>query len=142
VKSKDDLLYEVIREVQDAATAAASEATTMSGTPLVKIRAFAMLRVRAVAANAEAAGVLARDLQSLTEERRQGVMGEITAEVALLTELIGEGQEDGVVRGDVDPGMAATVVLGLLSGVDPAGGVVPRVDADARADLVVAALAA
>jgi len=146
ISSKEDVLFEVLQEVHEAAMAAVLEAIATDGDVLERIRAFVETLTRFNADNQVRMGVLLQDFRSLSEPRRQQLVKERDRYDRMLRALIEEGQQQGLVSADIDPKLAALAVMGMINTVyqwyRPAGEQRSTDIASFYAELVIRALTA
>jgi AcrR family transcriptional regulator len=145
IRSKDDLLYEILQGVHEDALANIKKVDEVEGDALQKIRAFVTTHLTFNAENLVKMGVFFHDFRSLSEERKQVIVEERDYYDQLLRDLIRQGQEEGLVCPDVDPKIAAFGVIGMLNWVyqwyRPGGERTVAEIADEFADFVVAGFA-
>jgi AcrR family transcriptional regulator len=145
ISSKEDVLFEVLQEVHQAALAAVLEAVGKDGDPMQKIHAFVETLSRFNADHQVRMGILLHDFRSLSEPRRREIVRERDRYDRMLRKLISEGQEQGVICPDIDPKLAALAVMGMINTIyqwyRPAGGQQPQYIGSVYADLVIRALA-
>lgn len=115
VDSKDDLLYEVIKDVYDRGEARLQAVLDGPGTPLEKLRLLIEGHLVNLTENLTATALLLHEHRRLSAERRR-LVDEKQAEYRdAVVNLIAQGQRDGLVREDVDPDVATFVLLGALN---------------------------
>ncbi len=145
ISSKEDVLFELLEEVHEAALGAVLEAVAADGDPLQKIRAFVRTLAQFNAEHRVRMGILLHDFRSLSEERRREIVGERDQYDYILRRLITEGQEEGLVCRDVDPKIAALAVMGMINTIyqwyRPTGGQQSEYIGSVYSDLVIGALA-
>jgi AcrR family transcriptional regulator len=145
ITSKEDVLFEVLQEVHEAALKVVLEALEPDGDPLHKIRAFVVALARFNAENRIRMGILLHDLRALSEPRRREIVRERDAYDRMLRRLIIEGQERGCVCPDIDPKVTALAVMGMINTIyqwyRPTGGLDAQYIGSVYADLVMRALA-
>ena len=144
IRSKEDLLNEILWGVHDDALANIQRVEEVDGGALQKIRAFITLHITFNIENLVKMGVFFHDFRSLSEDRRRRIIEARDLYDQMLRALITEGQKEGVVCPDVDPKMAALAALGMCNWIyqwyQPRGRLKPDEVADQFADLVVAGL--
>jgi AcrR family transcriptional regulator len=145
IRSKEDLLYEILEGVHEEALANIKPVAEMEGTALQKIRAFCTTHLLFNAEHLTKMGVFYHDFRSLSSERQSHIVESRDYYDGLLRGFIREGQKDGSVCPDVDPKAAALGVMGMLNWIyqwyHPGGGLNEQEVADEFADLVVNGLA-
>jgi AcrR family transcriptional regulator len=145
ISSKDDVLFELLQEVHEAALAAVLEAVEVDGDPLQKIRAFVTTLARFNAEHTIRMGILLHDFRSLSEPRRKTIVRERDQYDTVLRALISEGQKAELICPDVDPKITALAVMGMINSIylwyKPSGARQSEYIGSTYADLVVAAIA-
>jgi AcrR family transcriptional regulator len=145
IRSKEDLLYEIIQGIHVDALANVARIETMDGDPLQKIRAFVTAHLTFMAQNPVKMGVFFHDFRSLADARRKEVIAARDLYDRQLRTMIAQGKEDGTICADVDPKVAALAAMGAMNWLHqwyrPGGRQsVPQI-AEGIADLIVAGLA-
>lgn len=145
ISSKEDVLFELLEEVHQAALKAVLEAVERDGDPLQKIQAFVETLSSFNAEHRVRMGILLHDFRSLSKERRREIVRERDRYDRMLRELLGEGQEQGIVCPDLDPKLAALAVMGMINTIyqwyRPAGGWKAQNIGSFYADFVIRAIA-
>jgi AcrR family transcriptional regulator len=144
ISSKEDVLFEVLEEVHQAAIQAVTEAVDAADDPISKIRAFVETLARFNAENQVRMGVFLHDFGSLSEPRRMEIVRERDRYDRTLRKLISDGQSKGVVSKDIDPKLVAFGVMGMINSIyqwyRPSGARKPEQIGSAYADLVIRAV--
>ena len=145
IRSKEDLLYEIIQSAHEEALANVERVAAMEADALTKIRAFVTSHVTFNAENLVRMGVFFHDFRSLSDERRRAIVEARDVYDETLRGVIRQGQEEETVCPEIDPKMAAMAVMGMLNWIyqwyTPDGRRSAREIADEFADLVVAGVA-
>jgi AcrR family transcriptional regulator len=145
ISSKEDVLFEVLQEVHQAALSAVADAVAQDGDPLQKIHTFVETMSAFNAEHQVRMGILLHDARSLSEPRRREIVRERDRYDRMLRKLISEGQERSIVCPEIDPKLAALAVMGMINTIygwyRPAGGSQPEYVGSLYADLVIRALA-
>jgi AcrR family transcriptional regulator len=145
ISSKEDVLFEVLQDVHEAALAAVREAVAIDGDPLQKIRAFVTTLAQFNAEHSVRMGILLHDFRSLSEPRRREIVRARDRYDRMLRKFITEGRREGLISPDVDPKMAALAVMGMINSIyqwyRPSGQRRPKQIGSSYADLVVWSLA-
>jgi AcrR family transcriptional regulator len=145
IRSKEDLLYEIIKAVHEDALENVRFVDQMEGEPLQKIRAFVTTHLVFNAENLTRMGVFFHDFRSLSGDRRATIVEARDVYDALVRRLISEGQEQQTICPDIDPKSATLAIMGSLNWIyqwyKPDGKLSAATIADEFADLVVAGLA-
>ena len=145
IRSKEDLLNEILWGVHDDALANIQRVEEVKGDALQKVRAFITLHITFNIENLVKMGVFFHDFRSLSKERRQRIIEARDLYDKILRDLIADGQREGLVCPDVDPKMASMAALGMCNWIyqwyRPRGRLRPDEVAGQFADLVIAGLA-
>jgi AcrR family transcriptional regulator len=114
--SKEDLFFEIIREVQREGRAELERALELPVSSLQKVRAFVTTEVRH---ELESAGptVLSGDLRWLSAARKEVIRLERREHEGRLHALISAAQAERRVCPDIDPELAAIEILGMTSAI-------------------------
>lgn len=115
IRSKDDLLFAVVREHHEAVFANVERVKSLDASYVEKLRAFIRWHVEYNAANWQRAGVFYHEFRYLSAERLAAIVDARDAYERELRTLIAEGAQAGEIRADVDPKLIAFVVLGVLN---------------------------
>ena len=110
IKSKQDLLYETMREGADAFHAAL-DAIPENAPPTEKIRLALRGHLRVVAEQLDVATVFVREWRYLEGERRDEILAERRRYEERVRALFREGRELGGLRTDLDDATAALLTL-------------------------------
>jgi TetR/AcrR family transcriptional regulator, cholesterol catabolism regulator len=144
ISSKEDVLFELLQEVHEAALGVVVEAVQQDGDALQKIRAFVRTLAQFNADNRVRMGIFLHDFRSLSEQRRGEIVGERDQYDRILRRLISEGQTEGLVCADIDPKIATLAVMGMINTIyqwyRPAGGRQSEYIGSVYSDLVIGAL--
>lgn len=146
IDSKEDLLFEVLRDAHHLSRMRLADAQAVEGDALVKLRAFMEMHVKSNIDNRVIIGVYFHDFRSLTPERRAVFMGEHDVHEDYVLELVRLGKEQGLIDPDVPVRMTVLALMGMMNWVyqwyrpDRDGGVTPKELAAAFADLALKGL--
>ncbi|HKP17558.1 MAG TPA: TetR/AcrR family transcriptional regulator [Gaiellaceae bacterium] len=110
IASKEDLLYETMREGAAAFHGALDE-TPDDAAPLEKIRLALRGHLRVVAEQLDVATVFVQEWRYLQGERREEIVAERRRYEERIRELMREGRDLGVLRSDLDDAAAALLLL-------------------------------
>lgn len=146
IQTKEDLLYEVVNGVHQGGLDNVKKLAAGEDDALERLRNVVVGHIEYECAHLAETSVFLHELDALPAERRREILGEDHAYRGLLTELIETGKEEGVIRSEVVPKLAALWVLGSVNWAYrwfvPGGEFAPQEIGDHFADLVVRALAA
>jgi AcrR family transcriptional regulator len=115
ITSKEDVLFEILKEVHEEALKAVQDASAVDGNSLQKIRGFVTTLARFNADNPARMGIFLHDFRSLSESRRKEIVRERDRYDRMLRKLITEGQDEGLVCPDVDPKLATLAIMGMIN---------------------------
>lgn len=115
VRSKEDLLYEILQQVLQALVPQLEDLTNGSGSAVEKLRQFVHVYVNQTVNNAEIMRIFFRDYDSLGQARKQQLAHTRDAYDNLLRKLLRQGQRDGEIRPDLDVEIADLALFGMLN---------------------------
>jgi AcrR family transcriptional regulator len=145
IRSKEDLLYEILLGVHEDALRNIKRLDDFEGDALQKVRAFVVLHFTFNAENLTKMGVFFHDFRSLSKERRKTIVKARDYYDGVIRGLIRQGQKESIICQDVDPKVAAMGIMGMLNWIYqwyvPSGSRTAEEIADEFATLVVAGLA-
>ncbi|MCF1592589.1 TetR/AcrR family transcriptional regulator [Streptomyces muensis] len=132
IRTKEDLLFEVIQAVLVLAEERLSERVPVDGPAVERLEALVREHVVFLIEHLTETTVYLHEADQLSPERRAELP--VHGFIARLEGLVVEGQEDGTIRADVDPRMGALVILGSANWVyrwyRPEGDLAPEEIAD------------
>ena len=146
IATKQDLLYEVIDQVHRETWGRGWERIAgMDGDALQKIRLFVAHHRTHNAENDVLMSVYFNEFHCLTDERRHTVVDHRDRYEQFLRDLIRDGQQQQVIRDDIDPRVASIMILGMLNSTfqqsTSATGSIPFHELEeTQSDLIVAGL--
>jgi AcrR family transcriptional regulator len=144
--SKDDLLYEVYRELVDRQRAGLAEILARGLPPAETLRAIVLDMVTTTAARVAEAKVFFREGYRLTDANQQRVRSARREIHDAVTELVAAAQRDGRFAALASPEMVTFTVFGVINELpvwySPDGPKAPEQLAGELADLVLAGLRA
>jgi AcrR family transcriptional regulator len=139
IRSKDDLLFEVVRSVFSTGLDNLRRLAGSEHDPVERLRAVIRGHVLYLIDNLVETTVLLHEFDQLSDERRAEIP--IREYQTIIAGLIADAKADGLVKPDVDPQLAALAVLGAANWVyrwfRPGGGRMPEEIANQYADLLV-----
>ncbi|MER7113478.1 TetR/AcrR family transcriptional regulator [Saccharomonospora azurea] len=115
VRSKEDFLYRIIKDVYDEAIADIRKVSELEAEPLEKLAEFIRLHVRFAASHLTAYTIQLREFEQLSAERREEIRRGGETYVEALQVILEEAQEEGVVDGSLDPRLASIIITGELN---------------------------
>jgi len=144
IPSKDDLLYEVYRELVDRQRAGLAEILARALPPADTLRAIVTDMVTTTAASVAEAKVFFREGHRLTDSNQQRVRSARREIHHAVTELVRNAQQDGRFATVASPEMVTFTVFGVINELpvwySPDGPKRPEQLAGELADLVLAGL--
>lgn len=145
VRSKEDMLFEILLREHENLLEHVVDVPSLPGPALGKVREFVTRHVEHCARNLVGTGVFFRDFRSLSDERRQTIVGKRDEYEEVLRSLLREGRGTGSVCPDLDPGLTGREIVGMLNWIyqwyNPEGPLSPEELGETMADLVVFAVA-
>lgn len=115
IKSKDDLLYEVIQEVHVRGLENLDSQRDTTASAVDRLHTFVYRHVTFNAQHLAKMTVFFHDFRSLSADRRQIIIEERDRYDTFVREIITQGIEEGVFRADVDARLAAFSILGSIN---------------------------
>jgi len=115
IRSKDDLLYEVIRAVLDVGLAKLREQAAVDLDPVERLRAIVHAHVLHLIDNLIGTTVLLHEFTQLSPERQAATP--IRDYQIVLEQQVAAARDDPRVRPDVDPQLSALAILGATNWV-------------------------
>ncbi|MGQ4619475.1 TetR family transcriptional regulator [Nocardia sp. R7R-8] len=115
IKTKDDLLYEVIRTVYWQGVADLRQHSAGPGSGMDRLRAAIDGHIRHLANNLTATTVFLHEFNQLSQARQHELS--MLDYTGLIRSLIEDGQADGSIRASIDPPLASMFVLGAVNWV-------------------------
>jgi TetR/AcrR family transcriptional regulator, cholesterol catabolism regulator len=142
IRSKDDLLFEIVRAVYTRGVDNLRELAAADTDPATRLRSVVRGHVLYLIDNLVETSVLLHEFEQLSEARREQIA--LHEYSAILADLIEDAQRAGVVRSGVDAQLAALAALGAMNWVyrwyRPDGRRSPAEIADQYAEIVIAGL--
>lgn len=140
IRSKDDLLYLVIRGVHTQQPEMIKRNRNLPGTSLHRLRAFINIRIQYSAEHVDEAAVWHQDGQRLEGERRREILRYRAMHQNYIDELIEQCQREGSIAPNVEPKALRRAISGLMVSLyqwySPSGEWPPRKIADLYTDLL------
>ncbi len=115
IDTKQELLFAVLQELHESASANIERFAELSTDPLTLIRLFVQSQFMYLCDNLVAATVFFQDFGSLDAERRHLIVGERDNYDKFLRDLITLGQLEGSICEHVDPKLATFAILGIVN---------------------------
>ncbi|MBB3665530.1 MULTISPECIES: TetR/AcrR family transcriptional regulator [Prauserella salsuginis group] len=115
VRSKEDFLYKIIKDVYDEAIADMRSVTEAERAPLEQLAAFVRAHVLFAAKHLVAYTIQLREFDRLSEARRAEIREGGDTYVVVLQRILEEGQREGVIDGAIDPRLASIMITGELN---------------------------
>src|ERR1700749_2627745 len=115
IDTKQELLFAVLQEMHESASANVERIAELSTDPLTLIRLFVQSQFMYLCENLVAGTVFLQDFGSLDAERRELIVGERDNYDTFLRDLITLGQLEGSICEHVDPKLATFAILGVVN---------------------------
>ena len=115
IDSKEDLLYAVIKEVHDGAMEVMAGVQESEGDEVTKLRRLIQDHILYEAKKHRKIAVFYHDFRSLSEGRAAEIRASRHAYEHFVRDLIAAGQQQGLVRKELDPGLTAMGIFGMLN---------------------------
>lgn len=145
VRSKEDFLYQIIKEVYDEAIDDIKQVHEVEGGPLEKLALFVRLHVLFAADHLTAYAIQLREFDRLSPERREDIRQGGETYVEVLQRILEEGLDDGSVDPGLDPRLTSVIITGELNSMvrwyRPGGARTPDELADVYIGLIVSSVA-
>lgn len=117
VTSKEDFLYEIIRETHEGAVRAIEPVLTMQTDALHRLANLIIRQIAFFTANRIKSVVFFREYRALSANRRAEIEAEGDRYRAVVATLLEEGQRDGTISTDVDVRMTSIAMVEMLNSV-------------------------
>jgi TetR/AcrR family transcriptional regulator, cholesterol catabolism regulator len=117
VTSKEDFLYEIIRETHEGAVRAIEPVLTMETDALHRLANLIVRQIAFFTANRTKSVVFFREYRALSGNRRAEIEAEGDRYRAVVAKLLSEGQQDGTISADVDVRMTSVAMVEMLNSV-------------------------
>ena len=114
-KSKEDILFDVLRFVHDEHLENASTLARQPGDPLQRLHALLAGHAAFVCRNLDRTTVFVRELDRLPLERQEEILGPEHGYQRVFRDVIAEAQIAGQVAAEVNPKLATLWILGSLN---------------------------
>ena len=117
IDSKDDLLYRICCEVHEDGKQVLDDIEAMDATALERLDAYIHRHVHYIIANIDRISVYYSLFERLSPDRRTELAAFRRQHVRRLSQLVEAARQEGAVRADADPRLAASCVLGTMNWV-------------------------
>jgi TetR/AcrR family transcriptional regulator, cholesterol catabolism regulator len=145
VRSKEDFLYRIIKDVYDEAIADVRTVTEQDEEPLAKLAAFIRAHVRFASSHLTAYTIQLREFEQLSPERREEIRQGGETYVEALQGILEDGQADGLVDPALRTRLASIIITGELNSMtrwySPKGSLKPDQLADVYVGMVLCSVA-
>lgn len=115
IKTKEDLLFGVIRGVHEAGFGLIEEVDSGDGGPVEKLEAFIYRYVAHSIENRVVTQIFFHDFRFLSEERRESVLEQRDVYDKFVRRLISEGKEQGVIDPSIDVKVISMALFGMIN---------------------------
>lgn len=115
IDTKEDLLFSLIKQVFDRTLENLSETVDEPATVLGRLRKLIERHIIHLIATRKASALALLESRSLTAEHRDWLRSAETTYVSGFVSLIEAGLESGEIRQEIDPQLAALMILGAIN---------------------------
>jgi AcrR family transcriptional regulator len=115
VETKEDFLFEIIKESHDGALAALERVRQFDGDVLQKFACLVREHLRYFVDNLVKTTVYFREFRVLSPERRAIIAAEGDAYLDFVRELLTQGQRDGAIAEELDVRLVSIGIVGMLN---------------------------
>lgn len=140
IRSKEDLLYAIVREVHDGAHQNMQATDAVEGNALERLEVFVAGHVTRMANNVTHVRVFYTDFTRLGTKRRREILRYRREYEEYLTDLLVAGQQDGLIRAEIEVTTYTMAILTMLNSFyvwyDSGGSITPEDLARSYADFV------
>jgi TetR/AcrR family transcriptional regulator, cholesterol catabolism regulator len=141
ISSKEDLLFQMLREVHENAKGIVDETAAMQAPPLERLRAYVQRHVEYNVQNLGKIAVYYHDSGVLTAERKRAIMNQRHYYEEFVIGLIEDAKADGSVDASVNAPLVANAIFGVVNWIymwyRPSGSASPEYLGRLYAELVV-----
>lgn len=145
VRSKEDFLYQIIKDVYDEALADIARVAAMDAPALDRLAAFIHAHVVFAAEHLTAYTIQIREFDRLSDERRAEIREGGDSYVEVLEGILDAGQRSGEIDPNFTPRLGSVILIGALNSMTqwyrPGGSLKPEQVAEAYSSLIVSAVA-
>ena len=115
IESKEDFLFEIIKEQHEGAMAALDGVRETEGDALVRMAALIDTHIDFFTSNFMASVIYFREVRSLSPERQEAVRAAGEAYLDFVRELIRQGQREGTIDAQIDVRATSLGIVGMLN---------------------------
>lgn len=115
IRSKEDILFVVLNTTHQAGLENMVQMAGMGGTALDRLRNMIVGHIQYIGDNLIRTAVFLNEMKSLPQEAQDRILGGEVSYPKLFENVLREGLEEGTIKGDLDPRLTATIVLGSLN---------------------------
>jgi AcrR family transcriptional regulator len=137
IKTKADLRDNLLLEVHESGIARMRRLAESDGPVLLRLHAMIHEHVEYMCRNMARVFIYLQEARKLSTAERKKLFGKTTYR-DIFVDVVRKGQEEGAIRPDIDPKLAAQAMLGFLNSLhqwyDPAGPAADRAVADYFSD--------
>jgi TetR/AcrR family transcriptional regulator, cholesterol catabolism regulator len=117
IKSKEDLLFQVMSDVHEGALELIERVQAIDAPAIERLRAYIRGHVAYNTQNVTKMAVFYHDYRSLSEERLAEILERRRSYEAFLQDLIKEAQKEGSIDSSLEPKLAAFSLFGMMNWV-------------------------
>lgn len=115
VRSKEDFLFKIIKDVFDQANAEILELTEQDVAPLERLALFVRAHVTFAAQHLTAYTIQLREFNKLSEERQEAIRQGGATYIGALRVILEDGQAAGAIDPNLDTRLSSIIITGELS---------------------------
>lgn len=116
-KNKDAIFAEAVKSVGDSISLNLDQAIERGSNSLSKLKDFFLLQIDFINKNRGLPRFMFSEELHVNNELRKAILASINHISARLAMLIAHGQQEGVIRADIDPKATAMMFIGMLQGL-------------------------
>ena len=113
--SKEEILYEIVCEVYTTSLELLERVRRVSGSPVMALRELMHGHIDNITADTATTELALHEYKSLSADHARAIDAKHRTYLGGFTELIRAGQEQGLLRADVNPELATLVTVGALN---------------------------
>lgn len=117
IDSKEDLLFEILRDLHKDGERIIAQVEFGSGEPLTQLRVYLKRAAVFGALNADRLSIFLRDFHYVPAERQSEIISERKMYQRTVSALVTEAKELGLTPSHLDISLAATLISGAVAGV-------------------------
>jgi TetR/AcrR family transcriptional regulator, cholesterol catabolism regulator len=116
IRSKEDLLFGILKGLHDDGEDIIASVKFDSGDPIGQLQLYLKKEVIFACRNAKRLSIFLRDFENVPPARRSAIISKRDMYVLTAERLIQEALEKGIIAPSLNPHMAATLIMGATAG--------------------------